>query len=399
METMQDANGDIAGMEPFEPWYTAQVVGATKDGDVIKYELKTKKLDESNKEVNVIREYEDFQWLEHCLVTNNDVSGLILPPLPPKPGVSASGAEAKSKKQLGSGSKALIGDEFHKDCRGLEKYLQLVLKHELLGKEESLGKFLVDKEAPMRTKLKKNILSNLSKAVGEARKGNHKDIDDTFQKERDNCNDKLTLTKEASDNFNKMVYIQLRLEGAYSHLSTMLNLGGGVLEGPSASANNMLVKFSHALDDYKHGITVFSANDENTLGFTLDLYARYQESEKEMLYRRTCKMIDLETATKNLEKAKPQKRDAAEDVKKDAEAAFDKISDVAKKEIVKYHRERVLAFQKALILYAEAKVKTARDTYALLARDLKKLKEMDSGDSAADDPQTSPVVYTPSKPF
>ncbi|XP_077864606.1 sorting nexin-32-like [Saccoglossus kowalevskii] len=146
MEAIQDVNGDVGCIEPFEPWYTVQVVGAEKDGDVVKYEVTTRKLDESNKEVTVIRAYEDFEWLQHCLVTHNDVSGVIIPPMPPKVGVSASGAEAKSKKQLGSSSRTLIGDEFKKDCRSLEKYLQLVIKHNLLGKDETLGKFLTDTE-------------------------------------------------------------------------------------------------------------------------------------------------------------------------------------------------------------------------------------------------------------
>ncbi|XP_077984251.1 sorting nexin-5-like [Glandiceps talaboti] len=398
MDTFQDANGDVVSEKPFQPWYSVQVIGATKDGDVIKYDVKTTKLDESNQEVTVVRQYEDFQWLEHCLITQHDVIGIILPPLPMKPGVSASGAEAKSKKQLGSSSKTLIGDEFHKDCRSLEKYLQLVLRHELLGKNETLGKFLTETEAPTRAKIKKNLLSNLSKAMDEARKGGHRDVDDTFQKERDNCNDKLAALKEASEHFNKMVFIQLRLVGGYSHLSTTLNLGGGILEGDSETANNMLVKFSHALEDYKQGVEVFVVNDENTLGFSLDLYARYQESEKEMLFRRTCKMIDLENATKTLEKAKPQKRDAAEDAKQEAEAAYDRVSEVAKKEIVKYHRDRVLAFQKALILYAEAKIKTARDTYALLARDLKKLKEGNSPTSTPENAMSN-VLSPPSRPF
>ncbi|XP_006813466.1 sorting nexin-6-like [Saccoglossus kowalevskii] len=249
--------------------------------------------------------------------------------------------------------------------------------NELMGMP-SVNELMGMPSAPTKAKIKKNIFGNLTKAVGEARKGGHKDVDELFQQERDKCNEKVLLIRDASDNFNKMVFIQQRLEGAAAHLSTTLNLGGGILEGNNATANNMLVTFSHALDDYKHGVEVFATNDESTLGFVLELYSRYQESEKEMLFRRTCKMIDLETATKNLEKAKPQKRDAADDAKKDAEVVFERISEVAKKEIVHYHTERVLEFQKALILYAEAKIKTARDTYALLARSMNKLKEVDS---------------------
>lgn len=43
-----------------------------------------------------------------------------MPPLPPKPVVDPKEAEIRSKRQLGSASKVLIGDEFHKDCHALE---------------------------------------------------------------------------------------------------------------------------------------------------------------------------------------------------------------------------------------------------------------------------------------
>ena len=37
--------------------------------------------------------------------------------------MEARAAENKSRKQLGSTSKTLVGDEFHKDCKQLETYV------------------------------------------------------------------------------------------------------------------------------------------------------------------------------------------------------------------------------------------------------------------------------------
>ena len=42
-----------------------------------------------------------------------------------------------------------------------------------------------------------------------------------------------------------------------------------------------------------------------------------------------------------------------------------------------FNRQRVLMMQEGLTMYADAKVKTARDTYALLAKSLADLKKMD----------------------
>lgn len=46
------------------------------------------------------------------------------------------------------------------------------------------------------------------------------------------------------------------------------------------------------------------------MGFQLDLHARYMDSVKDMLFRRTCLLVDYEDANRALEKAKPAKRKA-----------------------------------------------------------------------------------------
>uniref|UniRef100_A0A3Q3L5I9 PX domain-containing protein n=1 Tax=Mastacembelus armatus TaxID=205130 RepID=A0A3Q3L5I9_9TELE len=80
--------------------------------------------------------------------------------------------------------------------------------------------------------------------------------------------------------------------------------------------------------DYPH----VAENNVNTLGLGLDLESRYQEAEKEMLFRRTCKLVEVETARRNTEKAKPVKK-AMEEVQKTAEMEFDHICEVAKQEV------------------------------------------------------------------
>ena len=46
-------------------------------------------------------------------------------------------------------------------------------------------------------------------------------------------------------------------------------------------------------------------------------------------------------------------------------------------QIQNFNRQRVLMMQEGLVMYADAKVKTARDTYALLAKSLATFKKMD----------------------
>ncbi|XP_078596747.1 sorting nexin-5-like isoform X2 [Branchiostoma floridae x Branchiostoma japonicum] len=376
--------------KPFEPVFTVKVTDAAKDGEVVKYTLKTTKIKSDSEEYKVVRLYEDFEWLEHCLITQNDIAGIIVPPLPPKPSTTAQSAEARSKKQLGNkkrhGSdddegndiKLVVGDEFEKDCRSLEKYLYLVVTHPILGQDESITKFLTVREAPTRAKLKKSIFSNLSKAVGEARKGGHKDVNEFFQKERDTVNEVSVQMKEAKENFMKIVYGEQRVAVGLSHLSTALHLGGQLQEGADVVVNKLFTQFSEGLEDAKQGLEVMAVNDENTLGFSLDLYSRYLEAEKEMLYRRTCKMMEFEAASKAVEKAKPQKREMVVAARDKAEKEFEDISKAAEKELKNFHHQRVLTFQDSLVRHADAKIKAARDTYALLTKCVTALKTLDT---------------------
>ena len=46
-------------------------------------------------------------------------------------------------------------------------------------------------------------------------------------------------------------------------------------------------------------------------------------------------------------------------------------------QIQNFNRQRILMMQEGLTMYADAKVKTARDTYSLLAKSLADFKKMD----------------------
>lgn len=359
--------------------YKVKVTDPVKDGEFMNYSVKTVK-NTDNQEFTAVRQYEDFEYLHHCLITQHpNIGGIIVPPLPPKPLVEAKGAETKSKKQLGSSSKVLMGDDFQRDCRGLELYLKQIAGHELLGKSDTLGKFLLEKTPPIRAKAKRGIFGKLSAAVEESRISNRRDIDELYQRERDKATKYHALIKECSDHFNQVLYSEQRITGAYGHLSTALTLGSGsqMSNDDAITCNKLLIRFSESVEDARHGSEVDTTNDENSLGFHLDLYTRYAYAVKEMLHRRTCLMVTYEDANKALGRAKPNKVDVAEEAKVAAEKAFEEASDVGRKELQNYQHKKVLAFQDALNMFAEAKVKTARDSYALLAKSLSAFKQFE----------------------
>ncbi|XP_031568669.1 sorting nexin-5-like [Actinia tenebrosa] len=362
-------NGDI------EEW-SVKVLDASKDGDVVKFTIQTKTSDHDNeKGVIVLREYDDFEWLYHCLTTQNKVDAVVIPPLPARPIVTASAAEAKSKKQLGKDSKTMVPDEFTRDCRNLEKFLQLILVHPAFKKDEGLEKFLTEEEAPVRSKVKKGLFDSLSKTVGEVRFQGYKDRDEDFQKHRDFVDKYLLASKEASMNFTKMINSQQRVALGLGELGTSLSTAATLSDIASQKLKPSLSIFSNALTSHKDSYEVMSTNDDNTLGFSLELYTRYMESAKEMLFRRTCKMVEYENAVKALEKAKPQKKDQCETVKNDTEEAYNDITEMGASEMSRFNRQRVLSLQSSLTQYAESRIKNGRDTYAVLAKLLNDVKK------------------------
>ncbi|XP_058844853.1 sorting nexin-6-like isoform X1 [Acipenser ruthenus] len=364
-----NSNHDFSG-------YDVRVTDAAQNGDTFVYVIKSQQIS-SDMEYRVEREFEDFEWLQHCLLTQEGVTGLhgiIFPPLPAKPGTFLSNSEAKTKKKIES---LAMVDNWQMYCRALEEYLHLVTAHPVLVKNPAVHSFLKHREPPIKTKVKKGIFNKLTQAVEELRKEHHKDIDDFFQNERDSNLTLTAFTKAAAEKFLEIVLTEQKIAIACGHFSTALHLGIGQDDDPADYAfAKMCLKLSEVLDTVKKNFEKVAENDLNTLGFNLELHSRFQDAEKEMLFRRTCKLVDVETANKNLGQAKPHKKAAMEDIKKAADKEFDEISGMAKVEIQRYHRERVRAFQKALIELSDSQLQSARECCVELKQQLAEFKQL-----------------------
>ncbi|KAJ8408159.1 hypothetical protein AAFF_G00263870 [Aldrovandia affinis] len=347
-----------------------RVTEALKNVDSLVFVVKSQELS-SNQEHHVERTFEDFEWLQHGLFTQEDVTGLqgvIFPPLPAKPVHSQSNSQAKVLKQLGV---LAMGEDWRAYCRALQKYLQQVAAHTTLGKNTALQGFLTHTDPPGKQRVRKGLFNRLSQAVEEKLKENHKDVDDFFQNERD---DNLTLTglsRAATEKFLDMVLAEEKIALACGHFSTSLQVGIGPQEDPTLVAfSKICLKLSEVIDTVKKNFESIAENNLYTLGLALDLDLRYQEAEKEMLFRRTCKLVELENANKNAEKAKPLKKEAMEEIKKAAEKEFDHISTVAKLEIERFRRVRVEVFQQSLVEWCESQLRIAKETSATFAQQL-----------------------------
>ncbi|XP_054473301.1 uncharacterized protein si:dkey-28n18.9 [Anoplopoma fimbria] len=367
MEEVKEGTSTLSVLGP-----NIKVTEALQDGDTLTFLIVSPKLSGTG-EYHVDRTYDDFEWLQQNLFSQEDVPGIqgvIFPPLPAKAQVNAS---AKVMKQLG-----FLGlGEWLPYCRALESFLRQIAAHSILSKNKAVEIFLTSSEPPGRQRVRKNIFNRLSQAVEERRKESHKDVDEFFQTERDH---NLVLTgcaKTAAERFLDVVQSEQKIAVACGHFSAALHLCVEQGEDPDKQAfSKTCVKLSKVFDSMKKNMTSVAENNMNSLGLGLDLESRCQEAEKEMLFRRTCKLVELETARRNAEKAKPLKKAAMEEVKKVVETEFDHISGVAKQEIAWFKVARVEMLQQALVQWCEKQLLTAKESADQFNQHLQALRGM-----------------------
>lgn len=369
---------DSPGSDFPPPRYSVKFTdNVSKDGDSIKYTINVRKLYEPGEIITFVREYEDLQYLEHQLTVSNRQAGILFPPLPTKPAADPAGAETRSRKQLGSSARSILGDgsQWARDCQMLEKYLEMVVSHPILGKDCHLATFLEVSEPPIRpAKLKKGWLSGV-KDKWDARNYSAKDCDEWFGKERDWALAYNTNIKDVSDKFSAVISARMRLVQQLGHLAGALNITVAGSDGANGSYNKLNSGFSGCIETVKVGVENEACEAESSLGNYLDLYSRCLEQENAMLLRRTTLMLDWEAACKAVDKARPNREEAAKTVRNEAEKEFLECSEVSKTEIKAFHQRRLSEFRQALLYYVEGQVKCYRDNQSVLTNCLNKMKD------------------------
>ncbi|XP_057183801.1 sorting nexin-5 [Triplophysa rosa] len=351
-----------------------RITDVTQDGDILTFAITSQKLNSSGG-VCVFRTYEDFDWLQQNLFSQENVPGLqgvIFPPLPPKV-PSPLNTASKSLKQLGF---LALGHDWQSYCKALEFYLQQVATHPILSQCKALDSFLTKSESPGKQRGRKGILNRLSQAVEGMRKESHKDVDDFFQKQRHKNTNLAALSKVATEKILDVVLTEQKLALACGHFSTCLHLCVNQDDEAAVAFSKICLKLSDIVEAVKRNFEKVANNNIATLGLGLDLEARYEEAEKEMLFRRTCKLIELETVKKNTEKTKANKRDVMEEIQKATEKEFSLISSVAKQEIERFHSSRVTVLRSFLVGWCEKQLDTAKECAKLYSQYLDTCKNL-----------------------
>jgi len=257
----------------------------------------------------------------------------------------------------------------------LEKYLEMVACHKVLGRSPHLAAFLETSSAPPRpVKLKKGWLSGV-RDKWDSRNSTAKDCDDYFAKERDWAAAYQAQVRDASEKFTAVGNARLRLVQQLAHLSGALSITVAGNEGANGVYNRLTSGFSGCVDTIKGGVEAEEQAAEDTLGSYLELYTRCLDAENAMLLRRTCLMVEWEAAGKAVEKARPNREEAARQAADAAEQEFQGCSQVAKLEVKAFHQRRLQELRQSLIYYVEGQIKCSRESQAALTTCLAKMQE------------------------
>ncbi|XP_066030805.1 uncharacterized protein [Pocillopora verrucosa] len=182
-----------------------------------------------------------------------------------------------------------------------QRFFQLVVSHPDFSKDEDLQKVLKEDNLAVRSKVKKGLRTSLYHELWMIsgiivtrilmknfrrkeilwRSTHHlprRHMGILFQKKRDFVEEYTPLTKETYGNFTKMVNSQQYVALAVDNFSSGIMTASAGDDNSTKELKGIFVTFSSALNGVKESLDVMSTNDDNTLGFTLELYSRYMDA-------------------------------------------------------------------------------------------------------------------------
>ena len=118
-----------------------------------------------------------------------------------------------------------------------------------------------------------------------------------------------------SEKFSGVVAARQRLVQQLAHLAGALNITVAGSQGANQAYNKLNAGFSGCIDTIKVGVENEAMEAESSLGQYLELYSRCLDQENAMLLRRTTLMLDWEAACRAVEKARPNREEAAKTVR------------------------------------------------------------------------------------
>lgn len=262
-----------------------------------------------------------------------------------------------------------------------EVFLQRLSAHPVLRNDANLKVFLeYEKELSIRGKNNKEWLTGLFKtmtqSVDEVLLSNIKDKDDFFDGQKTFLLEYLQRVKETANRADNMTASHKTVAETYLRISTSL-AHCATFDGTQLAL--VLSKVSETLDKARKLEGRVASDEDLKLSDTLKYYIRDTVAAQNLLFQRHRVLSNFENAAKTLEKARAKNKDVqqAEETHNELAEKFDKVSEVAMKELTDFRARRIQHFKKNLVEVAELELKHARAQVNLLQSAIAAINDME----------------------
>ncbi|CDW52486.1 sorting nexin 6 [Trichuris trichiura] len=299
-------------------------------------------------EVSVIREHEEFIWLYDAFDENPVYAGYIIPPPPPRPDFDTS---REKLQKLSEGETTMTRDEFAKmkaelEAEYLATFKKTVAMHELFlarlachpvfRSDSNFRIFLEYQDSlSIRGKNKKEMLESIwkrfSQSADEVLLSGQKDRDPFFEHEK-----------------NYLVEY-------YGHLREAVGKSDKMTKALKSKLPSNLLKISDTYEKIRKLESRVASDYDLKLSDTFRYTVRDTQAAKDLLYRRLRCLANLETAGRNLERARMKNREIPK-VMFQPSPKFQK----KRKKLQEFKGRRVATFKRNLIDLAELQLKHAK---------------------------------------
>ncbi|KAK9511067.1 hypothetical protein O3M35_005707 [Rhynocoris fuscipes] len=366
---------------------------ALSEKDKVKFTVHTKtSLPEFQKtDFTVVRQHEEFVWLYDRFEENEDYSGYIIPPAPPRPDFDAS---REKLQKLGEGEGTITKEEYTKMKQELEaEYLATFKKtvamhevflcrlaaHPVFRNDHNFRVFLeYEQDLAVRSKNKMEMIEGAMKSLYKSTdelllSATVKDVNEFFEQQKNFLIEYHNHLRDATVKADRMTARHKDVADIYIKIAMALTQ---MATTEHSDLEKFLTKVAETFEKLKKTEARVASDEDLKLSDTLRYYMRDTFAAKRLLYKRLRCLANYEAANRNLEKARSKNKDilAAEKAQQEACDKFEQMSDKGKEELVDFKSRRVAAFRKNLIDLAELEIKHSKSQIQLLKSCITSLK-------------------------
>lgn len=354
---------------------------------------KTEMKEFDGKEFSVIRDHEEFMWLHDRFVENEDYAGIVIPPPAPKPDFNAS---REKLQKLSEGEGTMTKEEFQKMKQELEAeylatfkktvamhevFLTRLAAHPVLRNDHNFRVFLAySNDLSVKGRSTKDMFKGITKGIAKGFDekvllSGQKDVDEHFEGEKKFYVDFHNKIRDATLKCDRMTSYHKKMADSLIKVSSGLTDLGTLEE---SSLSQVFGKAAESLEKLRKLEGRMATDEDLKLADLLRYHMRDAEAAKGLLYRRMRCLANLETANKNLDRARAKNKDVpiATTTQQETSEKFETLSDTAKIELSGLRKKKVSHFKKNLTELSDLQLKHSKAQVTLLSSTIEALRNM-----------------------